>query len=571
MTTKASTYRRRPKTTVNGYSNAFFSGVNSILSELKSLSSGVIAFECYPGVQESSLLEKIILPLNPDLIVAIEEAKKSDEELEKLVATDLTTDRVFGKMTNLAIEDLFNQKQIQNLQKNILQTPGLRIVYGVGATLIPFDYLIYVDLTRWEIQLRYRQGMPNFTANNPTADKLTKYKRGFFLEWRIADNIKKAHYLKSHYIISAESLNHPVMITRKAFEAGMNQLVQTPFRLVPYFDPGVWGGHWMEDHFDLPKNGSNYAWSFDGVPEENSIILDFGQGEFEFPAINLVFFRPQLLLGDRVFQQFGAEFPIRFDMLDTMGGGNLSLQVHPLKAYIKEQFGMNYTQDESYYILDATPESSVYLGLKPGVRPELFFNHLETANQGLQTFQAEHYVNQFKVKKHDHVLIPSGTIHCSGQNTMVLEISATPYIFTFKLWDWGRLDFDGKPRPISLEHGKHNVLFERDTQWVERELMHREVPLSPGVVKTGLHELEFIETHRMTTDSSIESETFGSVNVLNLVEGPAAMIESVDGSFAPFTVYYAETFIIPANIKRYRIKPAQSQTTVQVIKAFIKL
>ena len=67
--------------------------------------------------------------------------------------------------------------------------------------------------------------------------------------------------------------------------------------------------------------------------------------------------------------RFGAEFPIRFDFLDTMGGGNLSFQVHPLTEYIQDHFGMHYTQDESYYMLDAEPDAEVYLGLKEGDRP----------------------------------------------------------------------------------------------------------------------------------------------------------------------------------------------------------
>ena len=52
-----------------------------------------------------------------------------------------------------------------------------------------------------------------------------------------------------------------------------------------------------------------------------------------------------------------------------MGGGNLSLQVHPLTDYIQDRFGMHYTQDESYYLLDAAPDAVVYLGLKSGVDP----------------------------------------------------------------------------------------------------------------------------------------------------------------------------------------------------------
>ena len=78
-----------------------------------------------------------------------------------------------------------------------------------------------------------------------------------------------------------------------------------------------------------------------------------------------------------MYEAFGAEFPIRFDFLDTMDGGNLSLQVHPLKEYIREKFGMAYTQDESYYILDAKDDAFVYLGLKEKIVPEKMVHELE--------------------------------------------------------------------------------------------------------------------------------------------------------------------------------------------------
>ena len=82
---------------------------------------------------------------------------------------------------------------------------------------------------------------------------------------------------------------------------------------------------------------------------------------------------------------------------------------------------------------------SVYLGLKTHIDREAMIRELKIAQDDGGSFSAETYVNRFPARKHDHFLIAAGTIHCSGRNSMVLEISATPYIFTFKLWDWDRL------------------------------------------------------------------------------------------------------------------------------------
>jgi mannose-6-phosphate isomerase class I len=203
---------------------------------------------------------------------------------------------------------------------------------------------------------------------------------------------------------------------------------------------------------------------------ENSLLLKFGSDIIEIPSINLVFRHPRELLGDPVHGRFGDEFPIRFDFLDTMDGGHLSLQVHPLTEYIQEKFGLHYTQDESYYIMDVEDDAIVYLGLKEGIKPDKMLEELEEAQAGGKPFEAEKHVQTWPMKKHDHVLIPAGTVHCSGKNSMVLEISATPYIFTFKLWDWGRLGMDGKPRPINIEHGKKVIQWDRTTEWTHEKL-----------------------------------------------------------------------------------------------------
>ena len=220
---------------------------------------------------------------------------------------------------------------------------------------------------------------------------------------------------------------------------------------------------------------------------------------------------------------------------------------------------MHYTQDESYYMMEAKPGAIVYLGLKEGVNPSEMIHDLELAQQGVKPFDAEKHVQTWPVQKHDHFLIPGGTIHCSGKDSMVLEISATPYIFTFKLWDWGRVGLDGKPRPINIEHGKQNIQWDRTTEWTRNNLVNQVEKVAEGEgwteERTGLHEREFIETRRHWFTGKVHHNTDGGVNVICLVEGEEVIVESPLNAFEPFEVRYAETFIVPASVGEYTIRP----------------
>ena len=331
------------------------------------------------------------------------------------------------------MSEFYDKKRQEELQKEIEQfQKGVLIVYGVGASLFAKpDLLVYGDLSRWEIQLRYRSGeLDNWGVGNYDEDILRKYKRGYFVEWRMLDRHKVQIFDQIDFLLDTNVKDDPKMINKVTFDQIMEQFSKQPFRLVPYFDEGIWGGRWMEEVCQLERKENNFAWCFDGVPEENSIHAKIGDIIIEMPAMNLVKRKPKELLGRKVFSRFGAEFPIRFDFLDTMGGGNLSLQVHPLTEYIQQNFGMHYTQDESYYILDADEGACVYLGVKDGVTADQLIPALEKAQEGDELFDAEKYINKIPIKKHDHVLIPAGTIHCSGSDAMVLEISATPVSYT---------------------------------------------------------------------------------------------------------------------------------------------
>ena len=557
-------YDKFPVVNVPGYEDACLCGWNDIMEHLRSEvpASGVLVLECYQGVHDAEVLSALNEAFPQASLYLSAEAMKSQDQLQDVLKDDITDDEIFGYMTRYHIDVYFDAQKVEQMRGQLeADQVGLKIVYGVGSSYIAekSDVLVYLDMARWEIQMRFRRNeVSNVGFDNKEMRPALQYKQAFFVDWRVLDRWKKKIYNRMDYILDTNVAGEPKMIPSEAFFAGLREASARPFRVVPYFDPGVWGGQWMKEVCDLDKTQKNFAWCFDCVPEENSLFLGFGGVRFEIPSINLVFRHPVELLGPNVYGRFGDEFPIRFDFLDTMEGGNLSLQVHPLIEYIQEKFGMHYTQEESYYILDAKDDATVYLGVKAGINPDDMINDLREA-QTTGKFDAEKYVGKYSVKKHDHVLIPPGTIHCSGTNSMVLEISATPYIFTFKLWDWGRVGLDGRPRPINVEHGKHVIQWDRTEEWVRREGINDLKDIAQGdgwrEEKTGLHEREFIETRRHWFTKPVTMHTNGSVQVMNLVEGREAIIESPTGAFEPYVVHYAETFIIPASVGEYTIRP----------------
>lgn len=524
---------------------------------------GTIVIDPYPGSDVTAIRRAVARHLPHAEVIDVEQdAALAPEQIEALIADHLTDDRVFGVMSHFRVADFYDRERLAVLGERVAAGPRQHVLVGWGAALVPVasSTLVLADLARWEIQQRYRGGAPNWCANNGDDDPLRKFKRGYFVEWRAADRHKAELLSRVDLLLDANtSVEDARVTTGDALRAGLAAATTRPFRVVPFFDPGVWGGQWMKEVCGLDPEAPNYAWCFDCVPEENSLLLGVDGEEIEIPSQNLVMAHPRELMGERTVARFGAQFPIRFDFLDTMDGGNLSLQVHPLTEYIRDVFGMSFTQDESYYLLDADDDAEVYLGLRNGVEPDELTSELRRAQAGESSFPAERFVNTFPARRHDHFAIPAGTVHTSGSGSMVLEISATPYIFTFKMWDWGRVGLDGLPRPIHLDHALANIDWRRDGDWTREHLVDQVEQIAEGPgwreERTGLHELEFIEVRRHWFTGPVEHDTEGTVNVLNLVEGPEAVVESPEGAFEPFVVHYAETFIVPAAAGRYRIRP----------------
>jgi mannose-6-phosphate isomerase class I len=542
----------------------------------------VLAIDGYHGVNWVSFQEQLLKELSTQGFeatwVSMDSALKQPDQLRNELAPFLGgDDPIFGLMWPLGIEPMFDPPTIASIRAQALVARGrpagsLMIITGIGAALIDnADSVWYIDTSKEKIQQLHKEGKLRNWGDDLDIAFGAFYKRAYYIEWPAMNRHKQSLLSKIDCVIDAQNVAHPVSLAGSDFRDGLDQMTRTPFRPRPWFAPGPWGGQFMKHHMGLDPDQTNYAWSFELIAPENGILFGDGEQTLEVTFDWVLFNDSAGVMGTDAARQFGTEWPVRFDYLDTMDGGNLSVQVHPRPDYIRREFGESFTQDETYYIALADDDAKVYLGFKDETQPDAFRKLLvDSARNGTEV-DVDRYVHNMPSKVHDLFIIPNGTIHCSGAGNLVLEISATPYTYTFKLYDYLRRDLNGNLRPINIDRGFDNLYWDRRSDWVDANLVAKPVVKDQGEgwVEYTLMDVPytFYIINRVDFDASCEWETNEIGYMVNLVEGDHVEVHSENGTIVPLA--YLESMVVPAKTGKVRFVN-RGDTPCKLMKVFVR-
>ena len=534
---------------------------NKIKQEIKKIDKKkrIVVFDCFFGVDTKSVKENIIDKLGADLVINVEDAKLSEEiTAEKFKKFIVPDDRAYGVFAVGTMDEFFCEDKINELKNNIRKAKGLVVVYGVAAGLLADgDLNIYCNVAYDKYAERLARGLDNWGAGNYNEEPLRKQKRMMFLEQPMMEKYKINKMTSADFICDFSDAETPVLLKNDDFKKIIRRLCKRPYQLTPGFTKAIWGGHWAQKVLGVHPEWENIGWVMTG--HMNFMHIDFIIGGNKLPIFGLdaIYYEPKKLLGGSIYYKWGYRCPITTNYLDTWGGGNLSLQVHSIASYGQMTLNARAGHHESYYMMDTTDHSSVYLGLKKGTKVKDMVADLNKA-QKTAKFDDTKYINKIPMKKHQHVFIPGGTVHCSGEGTCVLEIDQYTYA-TFKLWDWGRVDYDGLPRPININHGQYCIQEDFNGEFVYDRLIAKQPEIARGdgwrLEDSSSIEYEPMDIKRYWFKKPVHIECNDAIAILVLVEGEEAVVESVDGSFDPFVIHYGESTFIPAEVGQYIVKP----------------
>ena len=503
--------------------------------------------------------------------------KEIDDMIDPLLIWDTEIDPtlLYGKIYKGGYEGILDEEKTKAFEEKVA---GMRngsgkvvAVYGYGC-LIPrfrdlYDVTCFFDLTPKTSILRIRRGeYSNIGKERP--DLVNRViRRCYYCDFEMSVCSRRELLRNSaidFYFLSDDPQNIQ-MLPFGAFADMCAQRVKYPFRAKPCELEGVWGGSYMKKLRNLPDNMRNAAWVFDFIPMEVSVLVEVGNEKLDINFCSFVCKEGVNLMGEGCVNKFHGYFPIRFNWDDSYHStGNMSIQCHSGSAYNREHYGEFGRQDESYYVCVTGHDAKTFIGFRDDADIPQFFREIEAADKEHKPCDYMKYVNYEESRPGLQVMLPAGTIHSSGRNQVILEIgSLTIGSYTYKMYDYLRLDFDGKQRPIHTRLGEENVAQHRRASVIHDPESPDYIVQKPRVavegdgwkeIILGENEQLYFSLRRLDFEKTCRQDTCGErFHVLSLVDGDQVLVRSVAHPERCFKMDFLDIVCVPADMGEYEI------------------
>ena len=525
--------------------------------------------------------ECIISNFEFEAVDSMEAILKPGKEIDEMIDSRLIWDTkidptlLYGKLYHGGYIGLFDEAKVADFQKAVpaKKTAGkLVVVTGYGC-MIPelrdmYDVKCWFDLTPMRSILRIRNGeYANIGKDRPGIINRT-IRRCYYCDFECAVQLRKDLWKNNvpDYFFLDNTPGKLQMMPFSSFADICAQLVKYPFRTKPCYLEGVWGGSYIKKQRNLPKEMRNCAWVFDFIPMEVSLLIESGDEMLDINYCSFVHKEGVNLMGEKCANKFQGYFPIRFNWDDSYHStGNMSVQCHSDGKFNIENYDEFGRQDESYYVVVTGHEAKTFIGFRDDADIPQFFKEIEDADTKQIPCDYMKYVSYEPSVPGLQVMLPAGTIHSSGRNQVILEIgSLTIGSYTYKMYDYLRLDFDGKQRPIHTYLGEQCVNQERRYSVIHDPNSPDYIVQQPRLDAKGEGWEEYIlgenpqmyiSLRRLEFEKVCEQDTKNEkFHVLTLVDGDKVRIRSVKHPERYFDLDFMEIACVPADMGKYVVE-----------------
>ncbi len=294
----------------------------------------------------------------------------------------------------------------------------------------------------------------------------------------------------------------------------------------------IWGGTKLKDYLNKPINSeiTGESWEISTVPGDISVVAN---GDLKGQNLNEIIAEfPKEILGERVLENFGNQFPLLFKFIDARE--DLSIQLHPNDELAKKRHN-SFGKTEMWYVMQAEEQSRLVVGFKKASNQEEYVQHLEN-NTLLDLLE------EIPVKAGDVFFLETGTIHAIGSGVLIAEIQQTSDV-TYRLYDWGRVDAEGKSRELHTELALEAINYTLTPSKITYDAKENQ--------STELVHCPYFNTDVLPVNGIVNWKSHkGSFTVFMCAEGKVTF--TVDGVI--YTYQKGDTVLIPAAISSIAIE-----------------